>query len=1009
MCASSAPGAGYSWTASPAGFTAQGSSISTGPLTTSTTYYLNISRAGSPRTYSLQHTVYVVPQAGPNQYVTCGTTTALTTCGSSGSLPGATYRWSTPGAGPFPNSLNLQVSPTATTTYTLQVIFQGITYPGGQKTVYVVPITSGSQTIACGSSATLPTCVSVLPPSSSMVWTSNPNDPSLGVGNNATTLNPTVTPPGGPTPTTYTYTLTVLSQANNQVITTTSTTTVTVQACAPPMTCPPHTYAQGPDGTYSNPLGGPDHELGNSDPTQPVTRIDARGGRVVFEGLYHVVGPVEFVNGKFELTPGTVFYVEGGKGPSGSWPVVPQGQQCYADVLGGDHFIQLFVGQDATLVLDGATLTADCDEMWGGVELVDNGTLYTQTSAGSKQRARISEARVGVLLGTPCRSDGASYYLTSTDFYNDTYGVVALGNDHLMGTSCRVTDCHFSSDHTQRLWPDNSSTYGGGDYTQAGLVLRGAYHESIAYKNNTFDELLVGADVAGERVVFDSNELTACYGVGIRVGGPDMPAYVGNVSVRTNYVEVPDDPTPGGQVVPGADVVGISLPVLPKGGGEVLVAGNTVKGTGTPGNPRKPLIGLDAYLSFTYTGITDANELGNLDRGVRLFDAGGRYAAPVVSGNQLAECVHGVTLTGRQYAAFAPTVACNEFDGGDVGIFIEGGATVGDLGSAQAPNGNAFNVNQFSVENNSTRQIDYFAQFSPFENVTFNGTTVNVRRYSGNNCASRGSSYGLRGVANTLADVQQWQEQLLSNADAPSVLHALEPKVAAYFFEQNQLSDLESFVGQLAYNNEPAFERLSVYLMETYRQLGQDADAQRVLQYLSSHSGTNPEVAQRLIYFDLAGRLRRLAPGSRPSPADSTQLGVLAGTSTAYAPVACATLRFYYPSLSCGGNTAGAAGNAARAALTSANPGLTKARLNLRAYPNPAATELTVSADGTVPDGAHFELAEVSTGRVVPEQAAVLLEGGLKLTVGELAPGVYVGRLLHKGQLLGTCKVVVVR
>ena len=787
-----------------------------------------------------------------------------------------------------------------------------------------------------------------------------------------------------------------------------------------------HPYAQGPDGTYSNPLGGPDHELGDSDPTQPVTRIDARGGRIVFEGLYHVVGPVEFVNGKFELTPGTVFYVEGGKGPSGSWPVVPQGQQCYADVLGGDHFIQLFVGQDATLVLDGATLTADCDEMWGGVELVDNGTLYTQTSAGSKQRARISEARVGVLLGTPCRSDGAAYYLTSTDFYNDTYGVVALGNDHLMGTSCRVTDCHFSSDHTQRLWPDNSSTYGGGDYTQAGLVLRGEWHQNIPYQDNSFEELLVGAELAANELLFDHNTFAYCYGVGIRVGAPNTGLFSSDLRVHGNTIDVPDTPAPGGQVDPGAAVTGIELTDMRQNylsGNELRIESNRISSASAPRpSPAKLRVGVEGYLSFAHTFIEHANLFSSLEIGVRLMDASSQtIESQTVADNRFESCSQGIALRGAQYALFSPTLACNELENDDYGIYIESGADVGDLGTQDEPCGNVYNAVGTTVENNGANPINYYydfdrgevANFSPFFQITampvFGAPGCAARNFN-NHGLQRGSApvttTPVGGTGST--PLQQWQSQLLTQQGSLKTLHQVERQLLRGYRTSQQWAGLETFAASLALRNPASYQRLSLYLMETYRRQGQAAAAQRVRAHLLRFAGTDAQVRRRVDYFDVAGRLRTLAPGQRPTPADSAVLVAVAGSATGIAPVACATLRYFYPQLSCGTVAGSQPGQARAAAKLAATASRLRPAVQVVAAPNPATETVRVEATGLAElTGNHLELVEMATGRVVLRQPFAAEMAGVSITVRGLASGVYAGRLLHGEVLLGTCKIVV--
>ena len=81
-------------------------------------------------------------------------------------------------------------------------------------------------------------------------------------------------------------------------------------------------------------MGTPNYQF-SSYPFRPVL-IDAQGGTVVFDGVYHVRSMVELVNGTFEVRPGTTFYTEGG--PRNLYSGLYSG--CYLNgVL--DGFLQL--------------------------------------------------------------------------------------------------------------------------------------------------------------------------------------------------------------------------------------------------------------------------------------------------------------------------------------------------------------------------------------------------------------------------------------------------------------------------------------------------------------------------------------------------------------------------------------------------------------------------------------------------------------------------------------------
>ena len=157
--------------------------------------------------------------------------------------------------------------------------------------------------------------------------------------------------------------------------------------------------------------------------------------------------------------------------------------------------------------------------------------------------------------------------------------------------------------------------------------------------------------------------------------------------------------------------------------------------------------------------------------------------------------------------------------------------------------------------------------------------------------------------------------------------------------------------------------------------------------------------------------ISRLAPGARPGRTDSTRLRALAAARTDFAPVACATLRYFYPACACAAATAAPA-NARSGSGSGQRPAGTRVAgkapaVQLQAYPNPARDRLTIKVLGACPAGVHLELLEVGTGRVV--QRVALAHAAAELAVAELAAGVYAGRAVSaEGRVLGTCKAVVI-
>ena len=138
---------------------------------------------------------------------------------------------------------------------------------------------------------------------------------------------------------------------------------------------------------------------------------------------------------------------------------------------------------------------------------------------------------------------------------------------------------------------------------------------------------------------------------------------------------------------------------------------------------------------------------------------------------------------------------------------------------------------------------------------------------------------------------------------------------------------------------------------------------------------------------------------------DSAALAAVAGAAADFAPVACATLRYFYPACACGSKAAGGIAAAQRTLTVAAAPPLRPAPV--RTYPNPAHETVSVEAAGLPQPATRCQLVAAATGQVVLTQA--LSGGRATLAVAALAPGLYLGRLLDAaGQTVGTCKIVVI-
>ncbi len=978
--------ASYAWAPATGLSNANIANPTANPATT-TTYTLTVTQNGQSYAAGTT-TVTVQPVAGSNQTIRCGQTAQL---GVQCFNAAASYAWLPATGLSNANSANPTANPATTTTYALTVTLNGQTYAAGSTTVTVQAVAGPNQSMVCGQSVQLG--VQCPQPGDTYAWT-----PAYGLSN-PNVANPTANPAS-----TVTYALTV---TNNGQTYAAGSSTVTVTDN--------HAYAHTASGAspydaanYPPPAGQPanqPYEIGY--PGQSTVLSGAND----FNGSYHVRGPLVLEQGVFTLAPGTVFYVDGLTGPS------PIATGCMRSVVG--DYTQIQIGKSATLILNGATLTANCQTMWGGLEMVGgDARLFSRAVMGSKtwRQSEISQARVGMLVGNCSSTYASSYDITGTSFLNDTYGVASLDADRAAPGS-QVNQCLFSSDLTQRLFPDNA--YGRRRipiYTQVGLLLHGDQRDA-SYQNNEFSGLSVGAELAAANLTFAKNHLRDCYTTAIRVGSPTLRLPMqGNLTLYSNFLNLPDNPAPGGQINPAEAVLGIEIaPGFVQGDG-LSIVGNTVVGDNGPGSPRRQ-VGLDGELNLLNISINEQNAWRNLDAGVRLMDASGLYLpTALVQNNYFAKCGKGLVLFGQGAAPLSPVVSCNTMEDVDRGIEIERNATVGDLGDPTTAVSNNY-LGWFSetIHHEGQYSIRYHlnASSNPQELVRTTSQYVTPYPIYGYVC-DPGFQWGLHRQAGGTAqtDIGGLEKIIHDRLATPLECHQYERQLVRAIEEIDGFDQLDTFVRTLPLANDTAYYRLSIYLMEQFRRQGAASRVQDVRAALLQQLGQSPDVKNRVAYFDVAEGLTALAPGQEPNDAAVEQLRAISASGTSFAPVACATLRYFYPELGCGEGSVSApgqarAGGAARPSQRSQRPA---AAVQLLAFPNPAhdlaRVDIRTVGIEALPASTVFELVQVVTGRVVLTQPAT----GATLTVSlaGVPAGVYVGRVVADQRALATCKLVVI-
>ena len=811
------------------------------------------------------------------------------------------------------------------------------------------------------------------------------------------------------------------------------TPTVPTNLCpvmAPPSSAPcRHRYQHNSSAsTYTAsqfmPAGAQPYQPYDIGDVSQMTTLNAGGGTITFDGVYHVRGPLNLTNGRFVLRPGTVFYVEPRslyRAFARAANIPPCVNSFNTQVVAG--YTQLVVRTGATLELTGATLTSSCDEMWGGVGLAEGGSLLAQAAVlGKRSRnCEISHARVGVLVDGCYR--GGQYSLTSTNFLNNSYGFVTFANS-VPGTSAQgISNCFFSSDPAQRLKPDNSSAAApNGRYTEVGMLLSGPLHQNLRYSGNTFSGLSVGVEAGGDGVELSSNIFQQCYTSAIQVKS-NNPVLAGigfrlnQLTLSFNTIFVPAGLAPGGQINPATAATGIALLGQLAPGGTLTLRNNRVQGDGEPGAPHRRLIGLDGYLNFTATQIWNLNRFSDLDEGVRLLDASGRYLAGTVVQNNLFErCAKGIVLPGQNAALLSPVIGCNTLVDVDHGIEIEPGARVGNFGSSGAPVSNDYRGAWTETVHNdgALYRSTYWYNLSSANGNTEAKFTANTnpginyqQSQLGYSCSGTNGLHRQTNVSGMT--IEEMQKYILYQLGSDLDNHLMEQQLVRAYEDAGSLKGLRKFVQLLPLQNAPAFGRLSICLMEYYREQQQEDQAAEVATELLTQLGDDPDIANRVSYFEVAGRLAALT-GTLPDADDIERLTSISSSGTSFAPVACATLRYYFPNQSCETKSAGIATQNRR---VSANALLARHQaptgVRVQATPNPAQQLVQISvttADkplASVPGS--FQLVALTTGNVVLSQP-LPASGELELNLTAVPAGIYVGRVA--GEVNAACKIVVV-
>jgi hypothetical protein len=751
-------------------------------------------------------------------------------------------------------------------------------------------------------------------------------------------------------------------------------------------------YAQNAAATYVAPPGIGPADLGL---LGSITTIDASaapyGGRVVFDGTYHVRGTVHLENGTFELRPGTTFLVDGASG----LPYKPGS---------GDTDQTTLVVQNASLELSGATLRASCvGTQWGGVWLERRGIARTQ--ARGALRCRIQDAKTGV----DSRADN-EYYLADTDFWHNDCGLRELAADKRAVGGEGVQNCTF-----------RAGLYGivleEGDYDQYGRLYGGDYGAARFVGNDFADLTYMGISAIAGRAQFVGNQFRDCGLAAISTQG-DPPA--GPSELRANRIVVPagsaalagifaisQRPLIQDNVIEGAPAplkttgnlrVGIEFSVSMESGGTDQIAGNTVRN-------------LDMALTTTtndYDGanITIRKNTFQNNAADLVFYPYGNVNHPFPSAPPVMVTIRCNSFLNDVYSTVADPI----------GIWLKDMAVI-DQGLATSGNGNEFQAGQWvspptgsptALVNdnlpNSLNTLNYtsFAN-SNSENISFGGRGITnlYQDYSSptNACGGRAPGINSRQFTTALpitAKLDSLRHDNLTVTQQTQLLKAIRQELV----QAGQVPALERLLTNevLAPTSQQA---LGLHLLQFYRTQADVANIARLRGWLRQHVLTDAELKAYLAFTQATDQAGSFLPGLHPLPAVSrTLLNEVAISGTTSAFMACRLLRSYEPTCACMLRNEKPIASVVSRTVTDAS-------LRLTAYPNPAGTVLHVPY--ALPAGVlAAELrAYDALGRLVLRQPLTGLQGETAVEVQHWPTGLYQFTLVADGHVQGQQRIVV--
>jgi hypothetical protein len=645
-----------------------------------------------------------------------------------------------------------------------------------------------------------------------------------------------------------------------------------------------------------------------------------------FNGSYKVSGHLIFKNGVFVLNAGTVFYMN--------------------STSAGIADIQLI---NATLILHGATITAFCDQMWGGISTDGNSSIITD-AAGSGSTIDSSEVShsLKAINFTFSSASTAKLQVQQTRLVNNLVhisGQVSCNgtNDRTDYTPCPppagiansyIKNNRFYSNPDKMKFPYQPQSLNKRYYSIYGITLGSYNYLPLTVNGNTFTNL-IHAFYSGKYVSLTNNTFLNCYGSSIDVSYFKLSTLIaGSVNppqtlISGNSITVPSSKQYTVQISPTATVYGIYATE------NFNIHNNTIQSDNP--NPfalanTKDQVGIYTEIVNGTSSIAN-NTIQKLKRGIDYSINSGN--AQTVTGNTFVNNLYAVNVPSNPFsAASSAAITCNAYISTAAigsfaiprGINLTVSATLTNAfgTSCSAPAGNKYTWghggSSFGLYNTSPNRPTYYQASNDNLNAVisvFGFWTIN------NTCGSY-TCGGAVGAGHRLADaapIDQVEDSLRSKVGTAADLQDYQQRLISYYIQNNNITELESYTTTIADSNLDAYNTLSLYLMQYYQNAGDSVKAQSYRDAVLAKNPGNDEIYFRVKYIDVGNNMvTRLDSMSITttvdslssdtsyvpvfriktlSTQDSTALSEIANSATSKWERACIRLRHYYPHAQC--------------------------------------------------------------------------------------------------------------